>query len=105
MRLNAFNYFMTALMAFVAGASIGFYVFVFKSADDGLDDWKQSQGLYMTEVVYGGERYYCDHAESPAGFLDRLILYRGEHSHLVLPDKYAVMELPPLQDVEVVSDE
>jgi hypothetical protein len=61
---------------------------------DGLDEWRDSKGVHLTEVVYRGRKYYCDNAEIPAGQPNRIILYRGENSWLMLPEKNAVMNLP-----------
>lgn len=70
--------------------------------DDGLDEWKQAYGLYRIEVIYDGEKYYCEHAESPAGQPERLMLFRGENYYLMLPDKYAVKESQPLPNSGLV---
>lgn len=60
---------------------------------DGLDDWRRQNGTAIVEVVFDGKTYYCEHAESPAGYPERLVLYRdGGKSYLSLPDKFAVSD-------------
>lgn len=59
---------------------------------DGLSVWRENPGSMKYEVIFEGRTYYCDHVESPAGFPEKLLLYRGE-DHLLLPDKYAVEKI------------
>jgi hypothetical protein len=65
-----------------------------RDMNDGLDEWRDSKGVHLTEVIYFGQKYYCDNAEIPAGQPHKLILYRGENSWLMLPEKNAVINLP-----------
>lgn len=66
------------------------------TSHDGLDDWRRPDGAAVVEVVFDGETYYCEHAESPAGYPGRLLLYRnGGRSYLSLPDKFSVTDPAP----------
>lgn len=58
---------------------------------DGLSHWRTRSKNYICTVTYQGHKYYCEHAESPAGYLDRIILYRN-NDYLVLPDKISIQK-------------
>jgi len=87
--LAGLRFFWTGLIVVVLATLV--YHIVKSEFKDGLGEWRKNSD-YDCAVMFRGERYYCDQAETLAGHPEKLILYRGE-DYLLLPDKYSVKSL------------
>lgn len=81
------------ILIFISAIGILGATYYVVNKTDGLENWRRPDGSAIVEVVFDGKTYYCEHAESPAGYPERLVLYRdGGKSYLSLPDKFAVSD-------------
>lgn len=88
----ALRFFVFGVVAVILTTLI--YYIIKSECNDGLDAWRIGFGCSYV-VTYQGQKYYCDYAESLAGYPEKIVLHRGE-DYLLLPDKYAVEKMNPL---------